>query len=41
MLDFTDEQLEAGRIRPSSNNIVAGTWMIPEKVHQHDIAGGS
>ena len=31
MLDFIDEQLEAGRIRPSSSNMAAGTWMIPKK----------
>jgi hypothetical protein len=31
MLDFIDEQLEAGRIRPSSSNMAAGAWMIPKK----------
>ena len=31
MLDFIDEQLEAKRIRPSSSNMAAGTWMIPKK----------
>jgi hypothetical protein len=31
MLDFIEEHLEAGRIRPSSSNISAGTWMVPKK----------
>ena len=31
MLDFLDEHLEAGRIRPSSSHIASGTWMSPKK----------
>jgi hypothetical protein len=31
MLDFIDEQPEAGRIRPSSSNMTAGACMIPKK----------
>jgi hypothetical protein len=31
MLDFLDEQMSAGRIRPSSSHIASGTWMIAKK----------
>jgi hypothetical protein len=31
MLDFLEEHLAAGRIRPSSSNMAAGTWMIPKE----------
>jgi Reverse transcriptase (RNA-dependent DNA polymerase)/RNase H-like domain found in reverse transcriptase/gag-polyprotein putative aspartyl protease len=30
MLEFLEEHLAAGRIRPSSSNMAAGTWMIPK-----------
>jgi len=31
MIEFLEEHLKAGRIRPSSSHIVSGTWMIPKK----------
>jgi hypothetical protein len=31
MIDWLEEELAAGRIRVSSSNMAAGTWMIPKK----------
>jgi hypothetical protein len=31
MLEFIEEHLAAGRIRPSSSNMSAGTWMVAKK----------
>ena len=31
MMEFLEEHLKAGRIRPSSSHIASGTWMIPKE----------
>jgi hypothetical protein len=31
MIDFLEEMLITGRIRPSQSHVAAGTWMIPKK----------
>jgi hypothetical protein len=30
LAEFLQEYIDAGRIRPSSSNMTAGTWMIPK-----------
>jgi hypothetical protein len=31
VIEFLEEHLKAGRIRPSSSHIASGTWMIPKE----------